>query len=388
MTIGDQKERPVESFGGCAESVDKPGVWRTPKTFLERARSAVRRRFRSGLVQADRVLARLLARRSWLSSFYFLVFSCAFRRENQATLAGRNRYASEERQPRESSVLIRRNVHRLEKGLVMRPRREVFALDYLEETVAGYRTCLEVAKDGDGVSSDELQWAHDVLAMYFEVVASHPKINPLWEQFRSLPVPRASNAPCFVPYRRDLTCRPSVTYDALLELAERRRSVRWFLPKPVPRELVDKAILVAGLSPSACNRQPFVFRVFDDPESVRKVANLPYGTAGYAENIPVMIVVVGRLRSYFDERDRHLIYVDGALASMSLLYACEVQGLSTCCINWPDVEEREREMAKMLDLEPDERAIMLIAVGYPDPEGMVACSRKKPLEQLRRYNFE
>jgi len=142
------------------------------------------------------------------------------------------------------------------------------------------------------------------------------------------------------------------------------------------------------LSPSACNRQPFEFRVFDDPGWVRKVANSPYGTSGYADNIPVMIVVVGQLRCYSEERDRHLIYIDGALASMSLLYALEVQGLSSCCINWPDVEERERELAGLMNLDPDERGIMLIAAGYPDPEGMVASSRKKPLDAIRRYNFE
>lgn len=34
------------------------------------------------------------------------------------------------------------------------------------------------------------------------------------------------------------------------------------------------------------------------------------------------------------------------------------------------------------------RPIMCLAIGYPDPEGMVANSTKKSLSQLRRYNFE
>ena len=44
-------------------------------------------------------------------------------------------------------------------------------------------------------------------------------------------------------------------------------------------------------------------------------------------------------------------------------------------------------MVSLLNLEPDERVVLLIAVGYPDPEGMVATSRKKSLERLRRYNL-
>ena len=39
-----------------------------------------------------------------------------------------------------------------------------------------------------------------------------------------------------------------------------------------------------------------------------------------------------------------------------------------------------------LHLAPYERPIMLIAVGHPDPGGMVPRSQKKPLHTLRRYN--
>jgi hypothetical protein len=43
-------------------------------------------------------------------------------------------------------------------------------------------------------------------------------------------------------------------------------------------------------------------------------------------------------------------------------------------------------MQKALNLDFDERVVMLIAVGYPDPNGMVAWSEKKSLDILRRYN--
>ncbi len=92
------------------------------------------------------------------------------------------------------------------------------------------------------------------------------------------------------------------------------------------------------------------------------------------------------MRNYFDERDRHLIYIDSSLAAMSLVFAAEVQGLSTCCINWPDVEDKEQWMAELLKLDQDERPIMCMALGYPDPDGLVAFSQKKTVEQLRQYN--
>jgi nitroreductase len=288
-----------------------------------------------------------------------------------------------------SLPIIARNTHRLEKGLIMRPRREIFALDYIEETVAAYERALAAAHTGsERLPLAQLQWTHDVLREYFGATGSHPKIDPLRERFLSLPPPPKVCDKPLVPYHRDLSQPPPVSYESLLALAQRRRSVRWFLPKPVPRELIDKAMEVAALSPSACNRQPFVFRIFDEPDLVRRVASIPYGVIGYEHQIPVIIVVVGQLRNFFDARDRHLIYIDGALAAMSFILALETLGLSSCCINWPDLPDREKEMAKLLNLEPDERPVMLIAVGWPDPEGLVPRSVKKPLSLLRQYNFE
>ncbi|MDW8078403.1 MAG: nitroreductase family protein [Thermoguttaceae bacterium] len=271
----------------------------------------------------------------------------------------------------------------------MRPRRTPFALEYIEETLNAYEAALKATLNGHpSLSVEQLRWAHDVLAEYFAHGGGHPKLEPLRERFRGLPSPPWPCETSLIPYCRELSGAVSVPYEALAALAERRRSVRWFLPKPVPRELIDKALLIAAQSPSACNRQPFVFRIFDDPELVRQVASIPYGAAGYEHQIPVIVVVVGQLRHFFDARDRHLIYIDASLAAMSFMFALETLGLSSCCINWPDIPEREEKMARLLKLEPDERPVMLIALGWPDPEGLVCRSVKKPLRFLRRYNFE
>jgi nitroreductase len=158
------------------------------------------------------------------------------------------------------------------------------------------------------------------------------------------------------------------------------------LNQAVPRDIIDKAILVANQAPSACNRQPFEFRIIDDPNLLKEVVSFPMGTIGYEKSVPVMIVIVGNLDAYFDERDRHVIYIDASLASMSLMYALETMGLSSCAINWPDIEEREVKMERFLGLKRYQRPIMCLALGYPDPVGMVAFSEKRPLDQIRKYN--
>jgi len=332
-------------------------------------------------------LFHLLSKSGRLGSIYYFLFSGAFDREYMGVMNGIIRYQRELQSDSQSYYLLRRNTHRLEKGLLMKPRRNIFALDYISETVDCYERAIKShSSNPDNIG--ELRWAHDVLTVYFEVTGSHPIIDEARCKFNSL---RKLQPPCedgvlYVPYKRNLSSPAPVNYEQLLELARRRRSVRWYLPKAVPRELIDKAIEVASLSPSACNRQPFVFRVFADPEMVQKVASIPGGTSGYQQNIPVIIVVVGRLRAFANERDRHLIYIDGSLAAMSLMFALETLGLSSCGINWPDLKTKEKQMASLIGLEPDERVIMLISVGYPDPEGLVAFSQKKELDLIRKYN--
>lgn len=316
-----------------------------------------------------------------LSSLYYAFISPQFRREHHAVIKGKLAYNKSLKSSNNNYYQLRRNIHRLEKGLIMKPRRDVFALDYIEETVQNYSQL--VKENANPLQNQDLNWAHDVLNEYFKVTGSNPVIEKSKTIFLSVnPLNQELNR---IPYLRDN--KPlSISYEEFLELCYRRRSVRWYEQKPVPRELIDKAIIAASLSPSACNRQPFEFRVFDEPELVKQVSSIPGGTKGFAHNFPMIIVVIGQLKAYFSERDRHVIYIDASLASMSLMYGLEILGLSSCPINWPDVDEFENKMKSLLNLTDDERPIMLISVGFPDNQGLVPYSQKKILEKLRRYN--
>ncbi|MBH0024990.1 nitroreductase family protein [Salinibacterium sp. SWN248] len=319
-----------------------------------------------------------------LAHFFYMFGFLAFNREQAGVLRGRRNYYRNKNQDRTSRVELRRNIHRLEKGLVMRPRRDIFARDYITETVEFYELAAQqCATDTSTMESSEMEWAHNVLAEYFRAsTGSDPVVDAARARFAQLAYqPQTSDK---IPYvKKNLS---SVSYEQLHELAMQRRSVRWFDEKPVPRELVDKALVIGRQSPTACNRLPYEFRIFDDPEMVKTVAGLPFGSAGYAQNIPTIIVVVGKLESYFSPRDRHAIYIDSSLAAMSFMYGLETLGLSSSVINWPDFEPLEATMQKTLGLDVTDRVIMLIAVGYAHPEGLVPYSQKKELDTFRSYN--
>ncbi len=315
-----------------------------------------------------------------LSTLFYTLISSAFRREQFAILQGRLAYQRQLSAGRDSSILLRRNIHRLEKGLIMRPRRAVFAEDYITETVAEYVAVYQ------SIEYSELKWATSVLVEYFAVVAPTTLIDKARAQFMSVHQSTdqqlmSAELPQSVPYCYAQLAPQRLQFDDLFRLMQRRRSVRWFLPDAVPQPLLEQAVQAAALAPSACNRQPFQFIQLEGADAAT-VAGFAMGTTGFAQQIPTLLVVLGDLSAYPAERDRHVIYIDGALVSMQLMLALDTLGLASCPINWPDVEVLERKMDAYLKLQPWQRPVMLIAIGYADPTGGIAYSAKKTVGQL------
>ena len=325
-------------------------------------------------------LAVAASRSNVLSILYYSLYSSEFRREMRAVLLARKRYYQSRSGFNPSSFLLRRNIHRLEKGLIMRPRRPVFGEGYINDSIAYLGRCIDV----QCLSTGELSWAQAVIAEYFLAVKSTEIVDRARASFDKITqslVNEASNKSHAPQAYSDLV--PSkVSFDDFKALCQKRHSVRWFEPTPVPREMLDAAIDVAATAPSACNRQPFKFYVFDEPARAQEIGAIPMGTAGFAQNFQAVVVVVGDLSAYPFEKDRHIIYIDSGLAVMQFQLALETQGLASCAINWPDIERHERKMAIELDLQAYERPVMLVAVGYPLAEGGVPYSAKKTAMDL------
>ena len=262
----------------------------------------------------------------------------------------------------------------------MRPRERIFAEDYILETVTEF----SAVGRSEHAEPSELLWASSVLSDYFAAVGSTPIIDRARSLFLQCPRISIQSDQRPVPFRFEGSRPESVKFDDFLSLCEGRHSVRWFDQRPVPVDLIEKAVTCAASAPSACNRQPFFFRGFDKPVDAVRVASVAMGTGGYVQQIPALIVVLGDWSSIEFERDRHLPYIDGSLAAMNLMLALETLGLASCPINWPDIEDRERRMDNLLDLPKHVRPIMLIAVGFPHPDGMVPYSQKKPAGSLLR----
>jgi nitroreductase len=281
---------------------------------------------------------------------------------------------------------LRRDIHRIEKGLLMKERRTSFAADYITETVDAFEACMGRVSE----RTPELEWAHAVLSSFFETVVGDPRVEAAARRFDAVSLPWKRGAPvCERDIARHSGLKPcEVTFAQLLALAQRRKAVRRFLPRPVDPALIDRAISLARLAPSACNRQGYHFRVLTEPERIERVVSLSWGMSGFSPGIPILIAVSGRLRAFAEPHDRHLIYIDGALATAYLMLALETLSLASCPVNWPDVHEKNAGLGKILGFSRDERAVMLLAVGYPDPDCALARSERRSVADLRSYGDE
>jgi len=330
----------------------------------------------------------LIVRVPALTAFYYLLRG-TYAFEQQGVLAGRLGYLKA--RDCDSGVpiyLLTRNIHRIEKGLSMRSKRATFAEGYIAQTMDALERI--VSNQQGGCASidfgETLLWACDVLREYFRVVDGTNVIRAQKERFfRVLDTMDCSQGQR-IPYARGVIESAPVTYDSLRQLAIQRRSVRFYQRRQVPRKDIDRALQIAALSPSACNRQAFEFRVYDDPGLIRAICALCVGVRGIEDGIPCLVVVVGKYRAYSSERDRHLIYIDASLAVMAVQFALETLNLASTCLNWPCTRSREKAMRRLLHLEDDERIVVLLAIGYADPEGLIPYSQKKPLARLRSYN--
>lgn len=330
--------------------------------------------------QLTLVWLKLATRSRFLARFHYAFISDAFEREAQAVIAGHLSFTKNKLGEEPVNYFLRRAIHRLEKGLIMEPRRDVFATDYIEDAVVAYENSLR--RDG---LTDELIWAGDVLKEYFSIAGPNKNIDQARARFDELWA-QSEQKDERSPFPYDSRASQTVSFQDIHDLSRKRRSVRWYQDTPVPRRDIDDAMAVALQAPSACNRQPYRFMVFDDPTSIAEVGKLPGGVKGFEHNFPVLIALVGRLRAYPLPKDRHVIYVDGGLAAMAFMFALETKGLSSCSINWPDIKAKELAASKMLNLDGDERIIMFISVGYARSDGQVPYSQKLTLKETRTYN--
>lgn len=146
--------------------------------------------------------------------------------------------------------------------------------------------------------------------------------------------------------------------EQLLELIKKRRSIRSYLPDPIPDEHINK-ILEAGLyAPSGKNRRPWRFAVLKDAETIRTIAKATTFSK-FARHAPIMVLVFAKTDADYP-LEKDMISIGACLQNMML--TATAMGYGSCIIG--ELYGKQASFVQGIALDTDEYLLTCgLAVG-------------------------
>ncbi len=189
----------------------------------------------------------------------------------------------------------------------------------------------------------------------------------------------------------------------------RRRTVREFSDRPVPRDIIETALNAAGTAPSGANLQPWHFVVVGDAGTKKKIREAaeaeerefyehraspewlaalePLGTDAskpFLETAPYLIAVFLQKYGRLDDgrKVKHYYPTESTgLATGILVTALHLAGLATLT----HTPSPMKFLNEILGRPTSERPFLLLVVGYPADDARVPDIRRKDLEDFATF---
>lgn len=171
--------------------------------------------------------------------------------------------------------------------------------------------------------------------------------------------------------------------NAVIEAIAKRRSVRSYETKPLPRDVLKTIIEAGNQAPSAMNSQPWRFVVVEDGDLKRKLLNASRPKAlGILENVKAVDPErYAQIMKRYDEMDDPIYYSapailfvigSGRYADHSCPLACEnvmlaaySLGVGSCWVGFGSMVTEDAGIIEALELKEDEKIYGPIILGYP-----------------------
>jgi nitroreductase len=277
--------------------------------------------------------------------------------------------------------------HKIEKGLSMPGKKRLFALEVIPQVTAMLTVWERQHGDlDDPIYRGALNALHAYAALLErEQLDASGLVLPRVKEFLAQRPHRGVQADTPLHPEKVLADHP-VRFEDFKGLVQQRRSYRDFSELAVSREAIKAAVQLAQLSPSACNRQPCRVHVIESAKLKGAALAQQNGNAGFGHRVPLVLAITSDASYFFDATERHQPFVDGGLFSMSLIYALQVQGLVSCCLNWCVRPAQDQNLRRILPIRPSEQVIMLMAVGYPPSVAVVPKSHRRAEQDVLAWH--
>jgi nitroreductase len=156
-----------------------------------------------------------------------------------------------------------------------------------------------------------------------------------------------------------------------LDLAKKRSSVRNYLDKPVPDELLESVLEAGRWAPSACNIQPWVFIVMKNKVS-RSLLEAVYNRPWFLQAPVIIAVCCDHSISWKRADGKDLGDIDIAIALDHITLAAVEAGLGTCWVgNFDPAKARET-----LTIQQHIDIVAFTPLGFPGPNASRPKTRK------------
>lgn len=193
------------------------------------------------------------------------------------------------------------------------------------------------------------------------------------------------------------------------KLMDSRRSVRDFSDKPVPKPVIENIIKAASTAPSGAHKQPWTFCVVESAEmksQIRVAAEeeekksydgrmseewlkdlKPLGTnhlKPFLEIAPYLIIVFKKpydLGENGEKLQNYYVNESVGIACGMLITAIHQAGLVTLT----HTPSPMNFLTKLLERPSNERAFLLLPVGYPEIEAYVPDIERKGLGEVSKF---
>lgn len=205
----------------------------------------------------------------------------------------------------------------------------------------------------------------------------------------------------------EMIARANAFYDEI----KRRRTIRDFSDRPVPREVIERCLMAAGTAPSGANLQPWHFVVISDPEIKRQIkeaaeeeerafydgrapeewleALAPLGTDAskpFLTTAPYLIAIFAKSYDILPSGKKvknYYVTESVGLAAGTLITALHHAGLASLT----HTPSPMGFLNKVLKRPKNERPLILLVVGYPAEDAQVPthAMQKKPLEEIATF---
>ncbi|MFH1568972.1 MAG: nitroreductase family protein [Gemmatimonadota bacterium] len=210
----------------------------------------------------------------------------------------------------------------------------------------------------------------------------------------------------YVDLSTDEMARRAAAFNAL---AQRRRSVRQFSDRPVPRAVIEDCLRAAGAAPSGANLQPWHFVAVSDPDVKRRIRVAaeaeerafyahratvawlrdlePLGTGPdkpFLETAPWLIAVFAQRYGLTPAGERRKLYYvqeSVGIATGVLITALHHCGLATLTHTPSPMDF----LGAVLDRPTEERPFVLLVAGHPAADARVPDIQRRSLAQIATF---